>query len=196
MKRLYMLNTTGETNDDSLCFLDNNVEDIGTADVGLYDGERLGKGYPKNAKIYMNEENQGIKLSAMLGNSQNRIIVNRDVKKVVEKHCGDAVEYLPFTLYDHRRRPYSKDYFILNPLGTYACLDLKKSKIEWSKDDPKELIHIHTHVVDRSKLKGLPQLFRLDLEPLTYLLQYDLAKECHDRDFSNLTWWKLPFSDE
>ena len=194
--RFYMLDTLGETNDRSLCILHDSVHGIGMGDVGLHTGERVGAEYPKDAKIYMSKRNPGIKLSSLLGNTNSFLIVSRDFKEAVEKLCGDSVEYLPFTLYDHRKRVYSKDYFILNPLGSVDCLDLKKSEIEWDDEDPDDILHIEEYVIDRKKAKKLPQLFRVDKEPTTYVVGLKLAQAVYDGDFTNVLWTELRFTDE
>jgi hypothetical protein len=194
--RFYKLNTLGETNDDSLCVLYNSVHGIGFGDVGMRTGERVGAEYPKDAKIYMSKSNSGIKLSSLLGNTRGFLIVSRDFKAAVEKLCGDSIEYLPFTLYDHRKRIHSKDYFILNPLGTFDCLDLKKSEIEWDDDDPGDILHIEEFVIDRKKAKKLPQLFRVDKDPTTYVVGLKLAQAIYDGDFTNVLWTELRFNDE
>jgi hypothetical protein len=194
--RFYKLNVLGDSNDEDLCILYNSVEGIGLGDVGLHTGERLGSQYPNDARIYMSKESPGIKLSSLLGNVKNFLIVSRDFKEAVEKLCGDKVEYLPFTLYDHRKRVHSRDYFILNPLGAFECLDLKKSEIEWDEDEPDEIIRIREHVLDRKKMKAAPQLFRIARDPTVYVVGVELAREIYDRDFSNVRWTELRFNDQ
>jgi hypothetical protein len=194
--RFYLLDTLGDSNDDDLCFIHDTVEGIGLGDVGLLTGEPIAAEYPEDARIYMSKESPGIKLSSVLGNTKNFLMVARDLKEVVEKHCGDKVEYLPFTLYDHRKRVHSKDYFILNPLGTFDCLDLKKSDIVWGKSDPTRISLIEEHVLDRKKMKNAPQLFRVAQSPTDYILGVELATEIHERKFTNIWWTKLRFNDE
>jgi hypothetical protein len=194
--RFYKLDVLGDADDEELCVLYDSVEGIGLADVGLHTGERIGDKYPADARIYMSEQSPGIKLSSLLGNVKNFLIVSRDFKEAVEKFCGDKVEYLPFTLYDHRKRVYSKDYFILNPLGTFDCLDLKKSDIKWSDKKPDKIVRIREHVLDRKKMKDAPQLFRIDKEPTAYVVGVELAREIYDRDFSNVIWTELSLNDQ
>jgi hypothetical protein len=194
--RFFKLNVLGDSNDEDLCVLYNSVEGIGLADVGLHTGERIGKKYPADARIHMSKESPGIKLSSLLGNVKNFLIVSQDFKEAVEKLCGGKVEYLPFTLYDHRKRVFSRDYFILNPLGTFDCLDLKKSDIKWDKDEPDKIIRIKEHVLDRKKMKDAPQLFRIARDPTVYVVGVELAREIYDRDLTNVIWTELRFNDE
>ncbi|WP_158501650.1 imm11 family protein [Vitiosangium sp. GDMCC 1.1324] len=184
----------GDPDDDSLCFLDNFVDGIEPLSWRAAKGERFGKDYPKDAKIFMNKENPGIKLSPLLGTTCNMIVGSRDFKDAIEKHCKNEIEYLPFTLYDHRKRVHSRDYFIINPIGTFDCLDFKESIIEWDDEDPDEIIGIDKTVLDRKKMKDAPQFFRIDRAPSTYVLGLELAREFKARNFSNIFWAELPLS--
>ncbi|MFL5349706.1 MAG: imm11 family protein [Hyalangium sp.] len=194
--RFFKLSVLGDSNDEDLCVLYNSVEGIGLGDGGLHSGERVGDRYPEDARIYMSKESPGIKLSSLLGNVKNFLVVSRDFKEAVEKLCGGKVEYLPFMLYDHRKRVHSRDYFILNPLGTFDCLDLKKSDIKWDEDDSNKIIRIREQVLDRKKMKDAPQLFRIARDPTAYVVGVELAREIYDRDFTNVIWTELRFNDQ
>ncbi len=45
------------------------------------------------------------------------------------------IEFLPFTLYNHKKRVHSKDHFFINPIGGYDCLNEIASGITYDKDD-------------------------------------------------------------
>ncbi|MFP2933138.1 imm11 family protein [Pyxidicoccus sp. 3LG] len=192
--RFFSLDCLGDPDDDSLCFIDNFIEGIEPLSWRAAHGARFGKDYPKDAKLFMNPENPGIKLSPLLGTSRNMILGSRDFKEAVEKHCKNEIEYLPFTLYDHRKRVHSRDYFIINPIGTFDCLDMKESVIKWDDENPKEIISIKEHVLDRKKMKDAPQFFRIDKDPANYVVGLELAREFKARSFSNIFWAELPLS--
>jgi hypothetical protein len=192
--RFFNLSTLGDPDDDSLCFLDNFIEGLEPLSWRAEEGARLGKDFPKDAKLFMNKENPGIKLSPLLGTSCNVLIGSRDFKEAVEKHCKNEIEYLPFTLYDHRKRVYSRDYFIINPIGTLDCLDRKESDITWDDENPDEVLGIDGMVLDYEKVKDAPQLFRVDLEPSACVVGLELAREFKARNFSNIFWAELPLN--
>jgi hypothetical protein len=151
---------------------------------------------PKDARIYMDKENLGIQLSSLIGNTQQMVVVHKDVKDIIRKHCGDEkVEYLPVTLYDHRKRAHGQDYFVINPLGTFDCLDFEASTLHRMKDDPERILEVLNPVLDRKKMKNAPPLFRIDKSSTTYVLNFELAKELSEGDISNLLVRELPFSD-
>jgi hypothetical protein len=194
--RFRLLNTMGNANDRDLCFLTRFVEGIEGKSYFTHLGERLTPFYPKDARIQMSPEHPGIKLSALIGNERSMLLVSSSFKEAIQKHCTNEIEYLPFTLYDHRNRAYSEDYFIINPIGTFDCLDLKASDISWSTKSPKKILHIEEHVLDRAKMQDAPQLFRVDGAPSTYVLGLELAREMYNRKLTNIRWTELRFSDE
>ncbi|WP_240359410.1 imm11 family protein [Pyxidicoccus trucidator] len=196
MMRFRLLETMGDANDRDLCFLTRFVEGIEGKSHFTNLGKPLSPFYPKDARIQMSPEHPGIKLSALIGNERSMLIASSGLKDAIQKHCTNEIEYLPFTLYDHRKRAYSEDYFIINPIGTFDCLDLKASDISWSTKNPKKILRVDEHVLDRAKMQDAPQLFRVDGDPSEYVLGRELAREIYDRKLTNILWTELRFSDE
>lgn len=193
----YHLNTLGDSNDPDLCILTGFIEGIEAKSYCAQLGERLKPSYPKDARMFMDPDRPGIMLLSLVGATGGKLIVHTEFKELIEKHCkGVDIEYLPFTLYDHRKRIHSRDYFIINPIGTFDCLDFKASNIVWGKKNPTEVISIRKHVLDRKKMKNAPQLFRIDKDPTEYVIGGDLASDMYDRDLTNIDWTELEFSDE
>jgi hypothetical protein len=194
MTRFFLWETLGDANDQDLCVIHNSVEGIGLGDTGLGFGTPVAPEFPADAKIYLSKQSPGIKLSSFLGNIQNWLVGSSELKAAIEKHCKTGIEYLPFTLYDHRKRVYSKDYFIINPLGTLDCLDMKASKIAWSKKIPDEIIEIDEHVLDRKKVQNAPQLFRIDRDPMVYVVGVELVREFKALKLTNIFLTELEVS--
>jgi hypothetical protein len=193
----YHLKTLGDGRNPDLCVIRDFVEGVKGRTWQVQNGERLAPFYPQDAMVFMDRRHKGIKLSSLLGATGGILMVHKELKELIEKHCqGVDIEYLPFTLYDHRKRVASRDYFIINPIGTFDCLDFEASDIKWDKDNPKEIISIRKHVLDRKKVEKAPQLFRIDKDTTEYVLGVALATEIHDRKLTNIVWNKLPFSDE
>lgn len=195
MLRFFKLSASGKLGDPDLCMLDRLVKGLGmyVARVGL--GKRARDVYPEDARVYMSEDAPGIRLSPLLGNLCNTLLMSSELRDVVEKHCKNEIEYLPFTLYDHRKRVYSRDYWIVNPIGTFDCLDFQASEIVWGSKDATAVIRVNKHVLDRKKVQDAPQLFRVDKDPMAYVLRYELAKEISDRRFANIYWKELTLND-
>ncbi|MFY0572849.1 imm11 family protein [Archangium lansingense] len=194
--RFFKLDLMGEANSD-LCFLDKFVEGIGDEIWRPATGKPLAPVYPRDARILMSKKkHHGIELTSFLANSLNIFVGSKEFKEVIEAHCAKGtVEYLPFTLYDHRNRPYSDDYFIINPIGTFDCLDFKASEIDWSESEPDRILDIEEHVLDRKKMKDAPQLFRVDRDAETYIIGLELIRAMKKHEFSNIVVEELEFSD-
>jgi hypothetical protein len=195
--RFFLLDTLGDTNDEDLCFLGDFVKGIEGDSWRVHDGEPLGPIYPKDAKLFMSREYKGMKLCSLIGNERGMLLVSSEFKDLIQKHCkGSEIEILPFTLYDHRKRVLSKDYFLINPLGTFDCLDFKESDITWDEDEPGEVVRIRDYVVDKKKAKKAPQLFRFHKDSSTYVVGVELAEDMYERDLTNVAWKRLRFSGE
>ena len=195
--RFFLLDTLGDTNDEDLCFLSNFVKGIEAKSWCVYRGEPLAPFYPEDAKIFLARGDKGVKLSSMIGNDQRMLVVSSEFTGLIEKHCKRSeIEILPFTLYDHRKRVLSKDYFLINPLGTFDCLDFKKSDITWDEDEPGEVVRIRDYVVDKKKAKKAPQLFRFHKDSSTYVVGVELAEDMYEHDLTNVAWKRLRFSGE
>lgn len=191
----FQIETLGDPNDEDLCMLRSGIEGLGAEDWRLFRGERIGPLYPAEARIFMSREERGMKVCDVLGNTDSMLIVSSALKAVIEKHCqGVDIEYLSFTLYDHRRRVHSRDYFIINPIGSLDCLDEIASRVKHGSQGA--IVHVGEYVLDRAKVKEVPQLFRVAQWPSRYIIGLKLAQEIYDRNFTNVLWTELRFSDE
>jgi hypothetical protein len=85
------------------------------------------------------------------------------------------IESLPFTLFDHKKRVASRDYFIVNPLGTFDCLELQKSEIIWADEVPGAIIRVKKARLDPRKLEQAPDLFRIKEKPHAYVISGRVA---------------------
>jgi hypothetical protein len=190
--KFYVLDTMGAFGNDDLCLLRDFVDGIGMHSWKLSKGEPLRPIYPQDARIFMSPESPGIKLCSLIGNTDRMLIVSPELRATLEKHCRDETEYLPFTLYDHRKRARSRDYVIVNPLGTFDCLDFKASQIVWDDEMPDKIIRINRRVLSRDKVERAPALFRIARDSSRYVVNEALAEELRERKFSNVVLAELP----
>lgn len=179
----FIIDTLGNLNDPRLCVLDEVPEGVGIKYYRMMKGKRIGGDYPDDAKIYMSDEHPGIKLSSLIGNTNSYLIVSRDLKEVIESYCSAEVEYLPLTLYNHKKRVHSKDYFIVNPIGVLDCLNLEASKITYFKD---RVVSVDKFVLDPKKLTNAPSLFRIKEDPTEYVVNEELANAIKEGRFTNV----------
>ncbi|HEY6006440.1 MAG TPA: DUF1629 domain-containing protein [Anaeromyxobacter sp.] len=164
------------TDNPDFVFIDNPPEGTSADAFQMAEGERMAADYPRDARIYLTDESPGLVLPSLIGNTRSLLIVVKAIKEVLESAGGD-VEYLPFTLYNHKKRVASRDYFIVNPIGTFDCIDFKKSKIKYSKASPNVILKIEKLVLDAKKLEKAPDFFRIDRQPSRYVVSDRLGKK-------------------
>jgi hypothetical protein len=189
--------TANYGSEETVCFLEHFVDGINMESWRILEGAPLGKAFPKDARIYMSPQFRGMRLADLIGNTKGMLLVSTPFKEAIEKRCkGVEIEYLPVTIHDHRKRAHGKGYYIVNPIGALDCLDLDKSDIEWDDEEPGEVMHLEEPVLDRKKMKGAPQLFRVDKDPSVYVIGRELAREIYDQKLTNVFWTELRFGDE
>ncbi len=183
---LHSFITLGDPNDERVVFLDAVAKGAEGKDYVFRHGRPMKDAWPKKAKIFMSKEYKGVRLTSHLGNMKGMIVASKELREIIERHCpGLAAEYLPFTLMDHRKRPYSDDYCVVNPLGTLDCVDRAKSDIDFD-DTGKNVLMVRKLVLDPAKIAGAPQLFRVDLQPDVYVVGAALSDELKARKLTNV----------
>jgi len=189
--RFFNIDTLGNLDDRSLCILDAVPEGIGAKYSRLARGRTIAADFPANASIRMTPDRTGIKLASLIGNTNSFLIVHRDVKDVIaaeHQRRGDRwpIEYLPFTLVNHKGRPHSADYVLVNPIGVVDCADLAASQIELFEGDRDKVVSIERLVLDPEKLQDAPPLFRIRETPGQYTVDEALAAALQAKGFSNV----------
>ncbi|HEX5748010.1 MAG TPA: DUF1629 domain-containing protein [Archangium sp.] len=173
--------------DPGYCVLYGEPEGTNMLKYRMSQGIAMGDKYPQDAKWYMRKESPGIKLASLLATVTNLLVVERGMKEVFER-TGVPMECLPFTLYDHKKRVASTDYFIINPLGTFDCLDLEKSEIIY---DEGEIVEVEKIVLDPKKLHSAPGFFRIKEDPYVRVLSHQLVDELRKLNPTNVYLTKL-----
>ena len=183
--QFFRLETLGDLNNTDLALTSGPPDGMKMHSYTLARGSPATPVYPKEARISLRKDHPGIKLSSLLGNTHNHLVVHSDMKEVIAAHCqGLEVEYLPVDLYDHRKRLYSRDYFFINPIGTRDCLDTVASGVELGPEGG--VVRVGEYVLDPKKADALPVLFRIQEAPSTYVVSQVLADALREKGFSNI----------
>jgi hypothetical protein len=178
------------TVDPEFAMLESEPTELGLRAYKASFGEPITQYWPADAKMQLPEENPGVKLTAVIGNTCSYLIVDAALKDVIVQHCGGVpMEILPLTILDHRGRVYSKDYSVLNPLGRHDAADPKASDIRYVDG---EVAGIMKLVLDPKKVEAAPPLFRLQEDPTVLVLKETLADAI--RGFSNVVLRRIPVS--
>lgn len=116
---------------------------------------------------------ESIQIPSLVANTLSYFIASSQVKHIISSLNVDPIEYFPVVIYNHKRRVASRDYFIINPIGAFDCLELEASTITWVEG---EAAVIDEYVLDPNKIKKAPDLFRIPEEPSTYVMSGLLVK--------------------
>jgi hypothetical protein len=186
----FLLATMGDLNDQSLSLVENKPEGIGLHAFCLARGEKARPHLPEDAKVFLSPKSRGLKLPGILGNTECYFIGSAKVKEIVQKHCaGQEIEYLPFTLYNQKKRVHSKDYYFINPIGGFDCLDEPSCEIKY--DDDGDIVTFKKLNLDAAKMADAPHLFRILKIPTKYVISKTLVQAFKDDGVTNLLGNKL-----
>jgi hypothetical protein len=170
------------------CFLDNVPVGTESKTFRMAEGIEIEADYPKDARVYMDNRNPGIKLPSLIGNTNSFLIVSGSVKNVIERMNTGTIEYLPVSIYNHKKRLASSDYFIINPIGSLDCLDLNASEITYFDG---HIVTIDKYVLAAKKLAGVLDLFRIKDDPRVYVISHKLALELKKINATNFYLFPL-----
>lgn len=176
----------GDRDDPSLAFVRNAPNGLGLHDYCMRAGVRIGEHYPKELKVHLDPRSPGIKLSSLLGNVLAYLMVNTAMKDTILEVCTNEIEVLPFTLYNHKKRVHSKDYWIINPIGTFDCVNRDASTIVYAQTPKREILGVEQLVFDPDRMEGAPDLFRVPEEPANQYASERLGKVLQQRGFTNV----------
>lgn len=163
--------------DRTYCFLEWKPEEI-----PIRQKWRLTKGYPMedhypgDSPWYMSDEYPGFKLPSLIGNVSNMLVLHQDLARVIEA-TGVPMELLKFTLHNHKKRVASRDYVIVNPLGTFDCLNYDESKIQYTEEDKPQVVGVDKRVFDSRKMAEAPDVFRILEEPREIVISHKVVEE-------------------
>lgn len=181
--RYFIIRSMGDANNRSLCFLTEPSEGLGAMSYKIGFGEKIGAEWSTKARLVMDPDFPGLKLSSILGNSCACIVAHRDVAAVMQEFVKD-IELLSVTIVNHRKKAASSDYVIVNVLGTIDCLDEAASKV---KRSPKgNFAGMGAPVIDARKIPKNCHLFRFSQSPADLIISFDLGKALAAKKFTNV----------
>lgn len=189
--RFYQLKTLGNANNDEIIFIDDYVKGLEMESWRVGKGEAVASTWPADASIHL-RKSSGRKVTDIVGTVTKALFVSKRVRDILEQFVPTgSVEFLPVTIYDHRKRLVSSDHVIANPLGAFDCLDLSASELLWHPEKPDTIISVEKPVLSAKKLQKAPPLFRIQHATMRHVVNYDAAKALLEAKLTNLYWDKL-----
>lgn len=172
MGKFFKLNLMPDANP-SYCFLEPEPKEVGLATHRLSRGIAIAEEFPPTAYMRMDPDESGIELPDLVGNSGSLLVVSSKIKAVIEEVNRGPTEYLRIAIRNHKGRVASADYFIVNPLGSWDCLDIAASRIEFHEG---KVVGIDAIVLDAAKVAKAPDLFRIPEHLGSYVVSERLVR--------------------
>lgn len=173
--------------DPKLCTLSSleNVEDSYNLSYGVSRVE----GFSTNALFRMSQEDRrAIKLVDDVRNEDFLIVASKQLKEFLELEQLIDTEYLRVSIYDHKNRIVSDEYYIIHQVGTQDCIDVKKSRIVWNLINPEQIAEVERLVLDAARIQEDVKLFRAKYLPQAILLREDVAVRIMNAGFSGMSF--------
>jgi len=165
-----------------------NVEDS----YELKRGISRAKGFPSDACFHMDESHpKQIKLADNITNLDGLAVVSKGLKEFVEFRKPSYTEFLPITIYNHKGRIASKEYFIINPFKIQDCIDLNKSGVRWNAIDPELISSWSKLVIDTNRIDINLLLFRPKYKPSIVMVRRDLVEEIKKGGFTGIYFFDV-----
>jgi hypothetical protein len=139
-------------------------------------GIRVGSRHPSGLRFQMASEVAGLQVTDVLRNALGYLMVTARMKQVLEQHAMAPIEFLPFTLLNHKGRVAARECYIVNVLGTVPCVDVERTEGSRSEIDPDEFARITRLYLDASRVDPARNIFRIAEQPQTVLVRDDLRQ--------------------
>lgn len=185
--KYYMIDQLSRQDQD-YCAIRTVPEQVNNRSFMLSKGMKIRNFYPEKAIIYMSNRHAGIVLTDFISNTRSILPVSKKMKEIIEEMTTNEIEYLPFNLYNHKKRLAGKDYFIINIIGGFDCLNLEESDITWFEGD---IVDIDEFVLDKKKMENAPHLFRVKETPHEYVVSEELAAAFAKHELTNINLEEL-----
>jgi hypothetical protein len=153
----------------------------------LLDGVPLLEQWPEDVVCKMSPKYpKDIKLADNLYGCGYTIVSGRLRERIPAPEGGRQIEFLPVTILNHKERVASKDYYILNPVGSVDCIDIEKSGVVWNAIDNKIISTFAQLVLKDEAIPPGAAVFRPTYRTRTILARRSLADQLSADGFSGL----------
>ena len=161
-------------------------------DYKLMKGDSVAKEWPDDALFRMHPDfKKQIKLSDNLRNPSRVLVASKPLADFLKAKKVPNLEFLPVTIFNHKKKVASTEYTIVNLVTTQDCIDKKKSEITWNDIDSHYILKMKQLVFDEKKIDKKAMLFRAEHLKTLMFVRADLAEEVTAAGFTNVKFWRL-----
>lgn len=163
------------------------VPDPGPEAFEYTDGQPLLEKFPSHDEAVMcmsvNNPDDSI-LHDVVACEESVKVISSKVKTIFERHGATNVEYLPVTIWDHKNKPCSTDYFILNPLESFDIIDMDKADVVMNAFFPTRVKRIKNLIVNHEAMPEDAKVFRASRKMAEIFVNDEIANALKDADIS------------
>ncbi len=139
------------------------VPEDGPEDFEYDLGKSLARQFPAQEEAIMVfdiDYPEGIKLYDFVPALDSVLVVSSKVQDLLNRLKLENMEFLPLTLLDHKGKVASKDYSILNVIGSLEFIDMSKSDYDEDPLDEGQIARMKNLVINESKVPESAKIFR------------------------------------
>lgn len=137
-------------------------------------GIKMGDSYSGNIEFRFADDFPGLVLTDLLQNCCGYTMVSKRLKNILEENTEDEIEFLRFTLLNHKGRVASDDVYIANVIGTVDCMDKVRTMGEVSSFRPERYDFIESLYLNEEKINPGLKIFRITSFPRIIIVSEDL----------------------
>ncbi|RYZ43012.1 MAG: hypothetical protein EOO71_05430 [Myxococcaceae bacterium] len=163
--------------DPSFCGILNLPDELYPLSWKLAEGRSVAKNYPVDVHMKMADRYPGILVPDFIQNLVACTLVSEAARAVLEQHARADIEFLPFTLHNHKGRIARDRCFIANVLGVVDCVDPANTTATPSKMEKGTYLFLNKLGLDMKKVPETARIMRLKQLPSVMIVHEALRAE-------------------
>ncbi|RKH17806.1 hypothetical protein D7Y13_11740 [Corallococcus praedator] len=147
-------------------------------------GIRMGADYKEAYPFEMDPESTGLRIADIIHNTVGYLMVSARMKAFLEQHVKAEIEFLRFTLMNHKGRIESDDCHIVNVIGAHDWLDMGKTEGQRHPLEQDRFTRLKRLVLHEDRIAPDANLFRVSPAPGLILVREDLKAQIEAAGFT------------
>ena len=168
----YFILETKKTSEN--CTIDESPEPLDSEQWRIAKGERMGEHYSPTVQLQMDKQHKGLGTPDFIHNTLHLPMVSKKLRALLETEADAEIEYLQFSLLNHKGRPVEQEFYIANIIGTQDCVDRVKTEARESALKPGKYSGLFKLLLDQSRIDPKSKLFRISAKPTVLIIRSDL----------------------
>ncbi|HYO53819.1 imm11 family protein [Archangium sp.] len=170
----------------SFCGILDLPDDVEPLSWKLAKGRAVANEYPQDVKMKMADRYPGILVPDFIYNVIACTLVSEAAKELLEQHAQADIEFLPFTLLNHKGRVARERCYIVNVLGVADCVDPGRTSATHSRMERGTYLFLNKLELDLKKVPETARIFRLKQLPSVMIVHETLRAVLQEKGLTGL----------